>query len=232
MPDPNKAAVFFLIMTTLIVVGEYLHLKVLIVSKRENSILKNTSKMFVYAQMIFWPLCLFLITITNFIHPVKILIGQIFCTTIGLFIYFLLIVICSHSFICVLMRYLFIVHTAKTKSYGKEKVKRLFLILYIAIPLFMTIWKANDGTELQALSFVNKCYGQHHEVFLIETSALNVFKKNFCEIKSVEERDFYAKFIAFLYQLACFTSTLLQVVMGLNIAEVIVYYRIFSHMNR
>ena len=92
-----------------------------------------------------------------------------------------------HSCLSATMRYYFIVHTEKVNSFGKERVKNIFLVLSILIPLVVTIWKAIDGSEVDAMSFINKCYSRQHKVFLIETLTVNVFKKSFCEVEGYDK---------------------------------------------
>ena len=230
--DPVIASICSLIMTILLFLGEYLHHKILIMLKKENSILNHITMVFVYAQMILWPLVIFLITTTNIVHPLNKLIGQWFCTLLRFFVYLLLNIVISHSLIAALMRYVFIVHTSTVEVYGKEKFKKLFLLLSISIPLFITILKVNDGAELDGLSFINKCNGKHHEVFLTETSTLNVFKKNFREFGGYYQHDVYGQLFAFLKNLSSIASMSAMLIVGSNLTEGIIYYRLFCHMNK
>ena len=235
MPDPFYASIFFLVMAIEVIVGCYLHKKVLVLLKKENGILKNVTKTFVFAQMIFWPLTVFMITITNFIHPLQDVFGQWFCLTAWLFLYFPMNLVASHSFSVAMMRYFFIVHSTKVSILGKETTKKLFHLLSILLPLFVTfglIRKATDGSELDTMSFINKCYGKHHKTFLIETSTLNVFKKNFCEMNTYDDMKVSAQIVALLKQFICVASTTTMLIMGSNLTEGIIYLRLFAYMSR
>ena len=230
--DPGISFIFVLIMSLILLVGIYLHIKIFVGLKKENSIQQNVTMIFVVAQMIMWPVLVSLITLTNFIHPLNELIGQWICTTTWFLSYYLCNVISSHSFLVALMRYFFIVHSKKVQSWGKEKFKRLFLFLTVFIPLLITVCKASDGSELDAMSFFNKCYGKHHEVFLLETSTINIFKKTFCEMEKYNDGDLYSYFIALVKQFWCATSLVTMLIVGSNLSEALIYYRLFSHMNR
>ena len=58
-------------------------------------------------------------------------------------------------------------------------IKRLFLYFSIISPIIQFTLQALGGSP--RLSFVNKCYGNDHKVFLIETSTLNILKRKFVE---------------------------------------------------
>ena len=230
--DPVVATIFSSIWVILLVVGSYLHLRVLISLKQENGILKEITYIFVPVQMILWPFMSFVIASTNFLHPLNALIGDWFCSLSQFILYFLKNIIAFHSFFAALMRYLFIVHSSKVKLYGNKKMKKLFLCLSVMIPLSITIWKINNGAELDGMTFINKCNGKHHEAFLAETSTINVFKKSFCEFEIYHKGDVYGQMIMILKQISCMANTFVMIFIGSNITEGIIYYRLFSHMNR
>jgi hypothetical protein len=232
MPDPIYASIFFLVMAIEVIAGLYLHKKVLVLLKKENGIVKNVTKTFVFTQMLVWPLGVFMITITNFIHPLQDIFGKWFCFTSWIFLYFSMNLIFSHSFIVAMMRYFFIVHSKKVNVMGKEKVKKLFHLFSILLPTLVTLGQITKSTDGQSISFVNKCYGKHHKTFLIETSTSNVFKKNFCEINFYGDAKEPAQIIGLLMQFLCVVSTTTMIIMGTNLTEGIIYARLFSYMRR
>ena len=229
---PIIATIFLVIMLVLLCTGEYLHYKVFVTLKRDKTILRNISIVYISAQMMFWPISIFLQTTTNFINPLNIIVGQWFCTFSRFAWYFLAIVVAFHSFIAAVMRYCFIIHATKVNIYGKEKLKKLFLSLSVLIPFLLSFWKVNDGSDLDAISFINKCYGKHHKSFLIETSTLNVFKKTFCQYGGSSKIGVYGQLIAILTQISCIACTLTMIITMANITEGVIYFRLFSHLNR
>ena len=230
--DPILATIFSLIWIIPVVLGEYLHYKILKSLQKGNSILNEIIRIFIPAQMIFWPLCYFLIATTNFIFPLKTIVGEWICSLSLFIIYYLLNIVLSHSFMTSLMRYLFIVHSSKVESYGKAKVKKLFNLLTLTIPLCLTIWKITNGAEVDGFSFINKCNGKHHEVFLIETSTLNVIRGKFCEFGNYSKGDVYDQIITAFRRISCMACTLGMLIMDTNIIEGFIYYRLFSYMTR
>ena len=183
--------------------------------------------------MVCWPVIFVLITATSLVHPLASITGEWFCTATWFVVYYLQFVISSHSLIAASMRYCFIVHTEKVEKYGTQKAKKLFLLLYICIPVFMIFWLANNGKEMDVLSFFNKCYGKHHKAFLIDTSTSNVLKRSFCGVQDVlEDSSFYERVAIVLKQLSCIASTTSTLIMGSNLTEGIIYFQLFRYMNR
>jgi hypothetical protein len=157
-------------------------------------------------------------------------IGDWFCALVWLIWGCLGRIVLNSSFIAALMRYFFIIHETRVKAYGKKRAKRIFLVLSIAIPVFQFILQAAAGSP--RWSFINKCYGEDHKAFLIETSTLNVLKSNFLKFETYEINGF----MEFIYEtgkrICKVLEAILFVVMGFNISEGIIYYKIFSHIQR
>ena len=234
VPNPQISSFFFAFMSIELFFGFYIHRKILVLLKKEDGILKNITRVFVLAQMIFWPTSIIMITITNFVHPIAAIINQWFCSCIWFLLYFPMNIISTHSFLSASIRYVFIVHYDKVRSLGKEKVKKIFLIFSMLAQLFLTLWKATDGAELDMMSYMNKCFGRFHNVFLVETSALNVAQKTFgfCDIHVHEDLDAYHQMIVLLKQGFCIASTCIMLILGSNVTEGIIYFRLFTIMNR
>ena len=185
---------------------------------------------FLISQLILWPFLISIISVTNFIHSFPPEIVQWICPIAWFVIYLSLNFSNAHSCFTAIMRYLFIVHDERVRSIGKEKVKRYFHVLSILVPLLITLWKAIDGSELDSLSMINKCYGKHHRTFLVETSTINVFKKNFCNIPSYHNMNGYVEVIeAVAKSILCLTSTCAIILIGSNLTEGIIYYLLFSN---
>ena len=229
---PWIAILFSGIKLILLIAGEYLQIKVYKLMKKQKGILKRVTQTFVITQMIFWPFLFFFSGSTDFFHPMNELVGQWYCSIGSFFFWFLAYIILSHSFVAAAMRYFFILHREKVDKYGKERVQQVFLALSIGIPLFMATWDELEGTKLDAMSFINKCNGKHHLVFLIESSTINVAKRNFCAFEDYGATEVASRIMALLRQCSCVTSKIVQLLIGFNITEGFLYYKIFSHVNR
>ena len=230
--EPMIAFIFLCIKILLLFIGEYLYIKVYQLMKKEKGIIKNITQIFVCAQLTFWPFWICFAASTDFVHPLKELIGEWYCYGGSFLFYFLGHIITLHSFMSASMRYLFIIHREKVDEFGRERTKRLFFILSILIPLLVSIWEIFDGSDLDAMSFINKCHGKHHKVFLIDSSTMNVAKRNFCAFENYKINGFWSEVLALIRRTFCIANTIVELIMGLNIAEGILYFRILSHINR
>ena len=230
--EPLVAFIFLGVKICLLVATEYLYFKVYQLMKKENGIIKNITQLFVCAQMTFWPFWIFFAASTDFFHPLKEVIGEWYCYSGSFFFYFLGHIITLHSFMSASIRYFFILHREKVDKFGKERVKQLFFILSILIPFLIGIWEVLDGSDLDAMSFINKCHGKHHKVFLIDTSTLNIAKRNFCAFEDYNTNGLWNQVLALIRRTFCFANTIIELIMGLNIAEGFLYFRVLSHINR
>ena len=229
---PWIAVTFFILRLTLLVAAEYLQFKVYNLMKREKGLVKNVTQLFVLTQMIFWPFWLVFASSTDFFHPMNELVGQWYCDIGSFLFWFLAYIIAFHSFITALMRYFFIIHQEKVEKYGKEKIRKIFFALSVCLPLVLAIWNDLDGNELDAMSFINKCNGRHHKLFLIDTSTLNVVKRNFCIFENYDSSGLLSQFWSSFLKVSCFTNKLVQLMIGFNITEGILYYKILSYKTR
>lgn len=229
--NPLILIIFIALKIVILIVGGYLHLKVYRLMKHENGLLKDITQLLVCSQMIFWPFLVSFTTITDFIHPMSEVVGKWFCSIGSFVFYFLGNIITSHSFLAALMRYFFIVHREMITKFGKEKAKRLFLSLALILPLIMAIWKIVDGTELDSMSFINKCNGKHHNVFLLETSTSNVARRNFCGFENYDSsKDVWNQGLSIIHRISCVANQVIMIIMGLNVSEGLIYCRIWNHI--
>ena len=153
---------FFVLRMPLILVGEYVNLKVIRMLKDENGLVKEVTTLFASVQMIYWPFWYLFTTSTDFIHPLKDIIGEWFCDIGSFLIHLGWMILAFQSLIVAIMRYYFIVHEDKVKLHGKQKLKKIFFWLSFLFPLFLVIWDLTESNELDVFSFINKCYGNHH----------------------------------------------------------------------
>ena len=236
VPNPMIAGIFCLIMSVSLFTGIYLHHKVWAMLKKDYGMLCNVTKIFVIAQMVLCSLSILLVATTNIVHTFPDEVTQYVCPPVWFLIYLSINTFGFHSFITALMRYCFIVHTEKVDSWGKDKVKNLFEFISVFIPLFLTTLKALDGSDLDTLSFVNKCYNEHHEVFLLKRATINVVKTNICDVPGYEDMEGHTKYMALGKKSLCFflknITGFIMLIMGSNISEAFIYYKLFTHIQR
>ena len=229
--EPQWIAIFFFfVRLTIIVFGQFIGTKVVILMKRENGILSEVTILFMITQMVFHPILIFFELAVNLIHPVDEVMGPWVCYVAWLFYSFSTGIVLNYSFIAAIMRYIFVVHEERVVQQGKEKVKRYFLYLSIAVVIIVIIMRIIDGTS--SLSFINKCYGRDHEVFLIETSSLAVLKRKFWESAEQQHQNLVDKLLDIAKRALKVLDSIQFLVLGFNITEAIIYKMIFSHLDR
>ena len=200
--------------------------------KKENGVVKNITQLVVCVQIVFWPFWIFFATLTDFIHPINEIVGSWFCHGSTFLFRALANIMSTHSLISAMMRYVFIVHKDVAQKHGRTRIQNFFYLLSILIPLLMAIWEMIEGPDLDGMSFVNKCFGKHHRVFLSDTSSLNVAKRNFCAFTDYKTTGIRSKILATFRQTSCIAMNIFHLIIGLNILEGIVFFRIFTHIRR
>ena len=229
LEKPWIATLFAFARIVIVILGESVNIKIWKMIKKETGILSDVTKLFVCTQMVYLPYLVFFIISTDFIHPLYGVIGQWYCTCGWVVFLFGGMIISSHSFVVAFMRYFFIIHETRAKAFGKEKAQNLFFYLSILIPFIFVVTGAIEGTELTWMSFINKCYGKHHKVFLNELSG---FKQKLLKLGPEESKDHYSIILAILWRVFKTFRTTILLLMGFNTAEGILYYKILSHLNR
>ena len=230
LEPPWIAIIFFFVRLTIIFIGEIIGKKVVIMTREETGILSEITLMFISIQMIFHPILIFFELSVNLVHPINEIIGPWICTVGWLFYNISTKIVLNYSFFAAIMRYVFVVHDDRVGRYGKEKVKRHFLYLYLTITIAQIVMKAVDGTS--RLSFINKCYGRDHEIFLIETSSLSVLKRKFWTSAQNQDKTMLDLLLHMIKRIIKILDTIAFLALGFNLTEVIVYRTIFSHLDR
>ena len=228
LEKPSIVITFFFIKVLVICIGEAISIKLLASLNKEKTLLTDVTKFFITAQMIFQPIMNLTDLMNNLIYPVNEIIGNWYCFLTWLLWGVFMRAGLNHSFISALMRYFFIVHEEKVNEYGKEKIRRWFLYFSMATPIIQFSLQALEGSP--RLSFINKCYGNDHRVFLIEASTLNVFKANFVKIDEPYVDINSLREISI--RIGKIVEAILFIFMGFNITESFLYYKIFNKIDR
>ena len=236
VPDPMIAGIFCGIFFLMYLLAVYLHLKVWAMLKKDGGILKNITRIFIVAQMTLCTVTIGLVSMTNVFHTFPGVITDYFCPSLWYILYLTINIFGFHSFNTALMRYCFIVHTDKVNSMGKEKVKRFFECMSVLIPLLLTTLTALEGLDLDAMSFVNKCYNEHHEAFLRKKANFNVVQTSICDITNYDSLKGYDRYLAIGKRSFCLVvrnvTHLIMLIMGSNLSEGFIYYRLFTYMQK
>ena len=229
---PIVAAVGFVLKLLVVVFGEFVCIKILTRIKNDDTILNDITKLFVKMQMMFHPLSVVFMASTDFIHPLSEVVGKWYCS-LGWFAFDIgYKFIAFYSFSTALMRYVFIFHQAKVEKYGKEKTKRIFYYLSIAIPVIISILNLVQAHEVGHRPSINKCYGTHHKAFLLDTSPFLSAQRTFWNPDEYELKGFLNFTIAITRRILKILTTCVSLLATLNLTEAFLYYKIIHFMNR
>ena len=209
---PILAIIYLILEVIIIIIGEVVHIQILKLLKFETCLIKDILTVFLYVQMVFWPVAVVFDTSTDFIHPLKEIVGPWYCEIGFAWIYYGLAFISFHSFIAGLMRYMFVVHFDKVKKYGKQKTKTIFLWMSILIPLIVALWGYFGRKEISSISSINKCNGKHHYSFLADNSFDSAAKRSFCSFEKYGEDEH--EFLMLTKKSLCILHSVLFVIMG------------------
>ena len=133
LKEPEIGIIICSIRLILILIGEFVHSRVLILIKKENGLVKEVTMICTITSMIVWPFWVIFTSATDFVHPINEVVGKWFCTLSNLFMFYSFSIISFNSFIVAAMRYLFIVHKEKVENLDSAqkpgRITKLFLIL-------------------------------------------------------------------------------------------------------
>ena len=230
LKDPAIGIIICSIRLILILIGEFVHSRVLILIKKENGLVKEVTMICTITNMIVWPFWVIFTSGTDFLHPINEIIGKWFCSLSNLFMFYSFSIISFNSFIVAAMRYLFIVHKEKVEKFGKRKTKTVFLFFNLFVPAILVVLDVIENAELNPLSYINKCNGVDHKVFLADGKVF--LAPLSCGPAISVGTDLYGVMLEMIKRTCCIVKLVLVLVMGLNFFEGIIYFRIFSHIDR
>ena len=219
---PNSAICLSVIRFPLFCLGIFIQIKLFRMVRKEKGLVNEVTQFYCITSMSIYPIWLLFVTSTDFLYPLKDIIGRWFCIFGRFTIYFHFNMLLFHSFIVALMRYFFIVHEEKVKKFGKDKTKKVFLFLAISFPIIFLVWGAIENQDIATLIFLNRCYGIIDKVFMAE---LTTGKNLGCVFSN-------GGYLDTILQITCITKGIVFILMCLNVTEAIIYCRIFSHITR
>ena len=137
--------------------------------------------------------------------------------------------VASHSLIVAILKYVFIVHTMKARSFGEDKMKRLFLFINFLLPLilainFMIISNVRESGNLKT------CFNPSIEEDIpYDAEPYNPYYMFGYAIATFAQE----KSLIFYLQLALgIFQTIATLATGTNIVEAVFYFLIFKAMKR
>ena len=136
--------------------------------------------------------------------------------------------IASHSLIIAIMKYVFIVHAMKARSFGEEKIKKIFFFINSALPLILSI-NFMITSDFHRSGNLRTCFNPSIEKDAsdnVEPALFYTFGNIIGEMKFQETTIFYLKLAIGVFQ------TLVTLLTVSNAVEALFYFMIFKAMKR
>ena len=235
---PGDLSNFLIANSVLIVIfliGLYLQIQIIILSKREKNVTWRIDICNSIVMIFFYSFRISFEVITHFIPILHPYTGRWFCY-LALFInMFGAISVISHSMIVSVYKYIYIVHNGLVRYIGVNKISIASMWFSLFLPVMLTLMFVMRPT-IPSYSSIYNCLGMEVEksIHVNESSAIKVKRLLFCGFDdfSVMEYGLMDYFINIINIMGCFISILVVVVIIANIIEALLYYKIFSFIQR
>ena len=221
--DTTFVAIFLLTLGALCIVAMYLHYLVLIMAKRDSSIVTCLLPDFALNFLVGGPAAYILFSIVTLLSdPAAEVIGIWFCHVGSIIMHVWMYKVLVFSLLVALLRYLYVVHNEKIMGYGLPRVERIFRILYWAVPIGLTTLHFGLRNDYVFMAAINRCYGW-------SLSGWYKTGRHFC---FVMDHGFPNRFAEYGFRSLCMFNVVVRMLLFSNIAEAVIYYRIHVHLKR
>ena len=134
------------------------------------------------------------------------------------------------------MKYWFVVHNAKAKKLGIERSLTIFIMIHLLITTVIPLLNLASTGDVDDSYWVNQCWGHGVRNSEIEKNFWNVVGEQFCYFR-VYQIDYYigkraSEFLEPCLRVLCGGLTLFKVLFGSNLIELIIYFKLFKHIDR
>ena len=133
------------------------------------------------------------------------------------------------SFLSSLLCYLCVVHKEKLKSYGMDRVERIFRILSWAIPAVLVALHHSLRTDYDPSPWVNQCYGWSQDGPYSARNWFDQLEGRFC---AYNDYGFSNHYIENGLRVVCGINVGLRILLFSNLSEAFIYYRIYAHLKK
>ena len=201
-------------------VGLYFQIRTILVCIKEKTKAWQIHISHALVMTVYWGYFIPFQAITHFIPSLGSYVGNWICYISAFLSFFAYHAMIIQSLLIAAMKYIFIVHTWKAKSYGEERIQKIFSIVHMIYPAIVAI-ASMLSSNFQTRSFIKSCFGGSYR---------SVFSNSFLCIldPSSETNPFYIPGARAI----CITKSIIASIINSNIPEGILYFMIFAKMKR
>ena len=208
-------------------VGLYINIKLICECKKDKGMTWQISATHSAVTTIYYGYFIPFQAVTHFVPFLAQYTGKWLCYTSSFIAFYFYHSILSHSLIISAMKYVFIVHALKARTYGDSTIKKYFFLFCIIMPLILTSI-AMFTADMDARSSLRSCFGHTKEsLYQNGTASSRILK--FTKCNSIQ-REEYDVFWFYVLQCFCIFRSLFSGAIITNLLEGLLYYKIFHTM--
>ena len=227
--EPNLASeiTVALIVLCLIVIGSYLCVKIIIVSKRDKEMTWKLDITHSVMIIIIYNNAIFMHVITYMIPDLYLYTGEWFCYVEMFIGYYLNTYLSRYSALIAILKYIIIVHDEKTRHFGREKILQIFFwinLLHPTIEIALQLIVRPDFLwAYGGLQQINNCLGNPGNPIRLHT---------LCDFTEPLQKYSFEYMFYILKYVICWLHVVIIYVFIWNLVDVLLYCKIFAYARR
>ena len=228
--DDHLFSIIYIILQVLLFsIGLFINLKLIRVCYKDKGITWQISITHSIVMIVNYGFIIPFYAVTHFVPFLSQYTGRWLCYTASLVVFYGYQAIMANSLVISMLKYIFIVHSLKARTYGEDKIKNYFFWGNVISPLLLAI-VALLTSDMKARPSLISCFGDTQET-LTQNSATSSEPGNFVFNTSTNRED-YNIVVFYVIQFLYIFRIVFNCVIATNLPEGFLYYKIFKKMKR
>ena len=235
--DTTSVVILWTINVCTFMIGIFLHVRIIIVSKHEKSLTWKLDVTNSALSIAHFTHCIFLYAVTYAVEDLYTYTGVWYCYVAKEIRHYGFLYISGHSLVVSVMKYILIVHWEKVRNFGKEEVKEIFFYLTFLHPFFTIalhfvirpdfLWAYDNFKEIAL------CLGDPKKIWEPGSNVTQMKLHDLCMTIDAPDPESYLEKIFYVVRGSCCWIQVVSLYLtGWNFFEMIFYCRIFGFMRR
>ena len=223
------------ILSVLFIIGLYLQIRIIIVSKNEKGI---TWKLDIYHSVmmsVYFSFRILFEIFTDLFPSMHVYVGKWFCYVAFFVQIFTGLTMVSHSLVIVIYKYIYINHPNLFSSLGTNNASLFAMVTNGIIQISLSV-SAVVRPNQPKFSSVSLCLGRQAQTSSVSNiTAVEMLRKFFlCGLDDHDDNHvgIFSLVLDITNITGCFMTSIIFIVILTNVMEILLYHRIFSRMKR
>ena len=226
-----------MVMILIYCVGLYLHIKIIIISRKEKGMTWKLDITNSCMLMFHHTHCIFMDGITFVVPDLYMYTGEWFCYTSKVFMYYGNLYTAGHSMIVSILKYVVIVHWQKARNMGHERIKEIFFWINLLNPTFaisiFLIVRPDFIVVHDGFARIDRCLGDPKNFYGPNSNKTQMKTHNICQsFDEPSHEHYFAYAVYILKNSVCWMQVIALYIMFWNFVEMLIYCRVFSFMRK